>query len=244
MRMRVLITPSRGAWDILWHSVQRSTLLLHSMKDTSVRPVCSLSSPPGCAELSAAGCLSPHVVIIPQVHGECVTIQTSFRPVPLRWVFAHKPPRSTCVLDDLLLPGPVPQPAAAAAAAAASRSSSAAAARPSLGAAAAGDGSPLDKQQQQQQQQQLGQEEQQQQQQMQWRLNPRLRVEEWVEEEIRCVHLRAYVCSQGVHSSHMRTPTHCLLSVVTHRKQLCASEQRHIPLLCCPVRLQHCTACC
>jgi hypothetical protein len=36
------------------------------------------------------------------VHGECVTIKTRFRPVPLRWVFCHKAPRQGAVFEDLM----------------------------------------------------------------------------------------------------------------------------------------------
>ena len=70
-----------------------------------------------------------------QVHGECVTIKTRFRPVPLRWVFCHKAPRQGAVLEDLTL-------------------------------------------QQQQQQQQGGAA-------AIGRLNPRLKMDEWVEEELK-----------------------------------------------------------
>eukprot|EP00879_Flechtneria_rotunda_P015990 GHRR01016723.1.p1 GENE.GHRR01016723.1~~GHRR01016723.1.p1 ORF type:complete len:1310 (+),score=476.87 GHRR01016723.1:197-4126(+) len=42
---------------------------------------------------------------ISQVHGECVTIKTRFRPVPLRWMFCHKAPRVGAVLEDLLAGG-------------------------------------------------------------------------------------------------------------------------------------------
>ncbi|WIA36589.1 hypothetical protein OEZ86_007879 [Tetradesmus obliquus] len=74
---------------------------------------------------------------ISQVHGECVTIKTRFRPVPLRWVFCHKAPRQGAVLEDLTL-----------------------------------------QQQQQQQQQQGGAA-------AIGRLNPRLKMDEWVEEELK-----------------------------------------------------------
>jgi hypothetical protein len=42
------------------------------------------------------------LVSLSQVHGECVTIKTRFRPVPLRWVFCHKAPRQGAVLEDLM----------------------------------------------------------------------------------------------------------------------------------------------
>lgn len=40
-----------------------------------------------------------------QVHGECTTIKTRFRPVPLRWVFCHRSPRQGSVLEDLMAGG-------------------------------------------------------------------------------------------------------------------------------------------
>jgi hypothetical protein len=70
-----------------------------------------------------------------QVHGECVTIKTRFRPVPLRWVFCHKAPRQGAVLEELMA-----------------------------------------KQQQQQQSGGGG---------GVGRLNPRLRMDDWVEEEVK-----------------------------------------------------------
>jgi superfamily II RNA helicase len=77
-----------------------------------------------------------------QVHGECVTIKTRFRPVPLRWVFCHKAPRQGAVFEDLMVNQPKQQ-----------------------------DG-------QQQQQQQAGGS-------AVGRLNPRLRMDDWVEEEMK-----------------------------------------------------------
>eukprot|EP00878_Enallax_costatus_P040101 GHUV01046088.1.p1 GENE.GHUV01046088.1~~GHUV01046088.1.p1 ORF type:complete len:518 (+),score=154.14 GHUV01046088.1:261-1814(+) len=42
---------------------------------------------------------------ISAVHGDCVTIKTRFRPVPLQWVFCNKVPRRGAMFDDLLVGG-------------------------------------------------------------------------------------------------------------------------------------------
>jgi hypothetical protein len=39
-----------------------------------------------------------------QVHGDCITIKTRFRPVPLRWAFCYRAPKQGAVLDDLMVP--------------------------------------------------------------------------------------------------------------------------------------------
>jgi hypothetical protein len=36
--------------------------------------------------------LPPHLFCLLQVHGECETVRTSFRPVPLTWQFCHALP--------------------------------------------------------------------------------------------------------------------------------------------------------
>jgi hypothetical protein len=101
------------------------------------------STQPQPHQTAAAACLCFQCTFkTKQVHGECVTIKTRFRPVPLRWVFCHKAPRQGAVLEDLFV------------------------------------GQPQQGGQQQQQQQQSGGA-------AVGRLNPRLRMDDWVEEEMK-----------------------------------------------------------